>query len=155
MTKNRLIKPTVGAVVFKGNDVLLIKRGKPPLKGHWSIPGGKVEYGERLEAAIAREVREETGVEIKLIGLIDVFESLPISEGPNMKGHERASETHYIMIDYVAEWVSGKVVAGDDAEAAEFMSFAKALSCLAWDKTRTAVQQARAARENNLLLPTP
>jgi 8-oxo-dGTP diphosphatase len=146
MTKNRLIKPAVGAVVFKGSDVLLIKRGRPPLKGHWSIPGGKIEYGEPMEEAVCREVREETGVEIKLLGLIDVFEALPVLEGPNMKGHERASDSHYIMIDYVAEWVSGEPEAADDAEAAEFMPYPQALSCLAWDKTRTALQQAKAAR---------
>lgn len=140
MTSDQKINPSVGAVVFKGSDVLLIKRGKAPLKGHWSIPGGKVEFGEPLEQALIREVREETGVEIKILGLIDVFESLPTS----------TINKHYLMVDYVAEWVSGEVAAGDDADEAEFVSFPEALSRLAWDQTRRALQQARKARQRAL-----
>ena len=135
MEKTRLIKASVGAVVFKGPEVLLIKRGRPPLKGHWSIPGGKLEFGEALEPALQREVREETGIEIEIIGLIDVFEALPEKEG----------DGHYLMVDYVCRWKSGEVAAGDDAEEAAFLPFSEALSRLAWDKTRTALQQARAA----------
>lgn len=135
MGKTRLIKASVGAVIFKGTEVLLIKRGHAPLKGHWSIPGGKIEYGEGLEEALRREIREETGVEISPIGLIDVYESLPTQEG----------EPHYLMVDYVCRWVSGTVKAGDDADEAVFLPFSEALSRLAWDKTRTALQQAKSA----------
>ena len=135
MGNTNSIRPSVGAVIFKGSEVLLIKRGRPPLKNHWSIPGGKLEFGEKVEEALVREVREETGVEINVIGLIDVFESLPQREG----------DSHYLMIDYVAEWVSGEPVPGDDAEEAEFLSFPEALSRLAWDQTRTALQQAKLA----------
>ena len=73
--------------------------------------------------------------EIDIVGLIDVFEALP----------EREGDGHYLMIDYVCRWAGGDVVAGDDAEEAAFLPFPEALSRLAWDKTRTALQQAQAA----------
>ena len=125
---------SVGAVIFRGMDVLLIKRAKPPYQGHWSIPGGKVEHGESLMAALKREILEETGVMIRPIGLIDIFEALPRSP----------KDRHFIMVDYVAEWTSGEVEAGDDAVEAGFFPYDEALSRLAWDQTRTALQQARA-----------
>ncbi|MGE0409528.1 MAG: NUDIX hydrolase [Amphiplicatus sp.] len=130
----------VGAVVFRGEDVLLIRRGKAPFKGRWSIPGGAPHYGETLEEAARREVREETGLDIRLIGLIGVFEALP---------RETAGEDgarHIVLVDYAAEWVSGEPAAGDDAAAAEFVPVAEALRRLAWDKTREAVARARALR---------
>ncbi len=135
MTEKKHIKAAVGAVVFRGQEVLLVKRGRAPLKGHWSIPGGKIEFGEGTRAAVKREVREETGIDIDVIGLIDVFESLPEKDG----------DGHYLMVDYVARHVSGEPVASDDAEEAEFVPFPEALSRLAWDQTRTALQQARLA----------
>ena len=96
----------VGAVVFRGEDVLVIKRGKPPFLGKWSIPGGGLHYGERIEDAVRREVREETGLEIDIIGLIDVFEAAPGSHGGEVS-------VHTLLIDYVAEWVSGEPQAGE------------------------------------------
>ncbi|WP_306250851.1 NUDIX hydrolase [Parvularcula sp. IMCC14364] len=135
MTQNKSIKPAVGAVVFRGQEVLLVKRGRPPLQGHWSIPGGKIEFGEAAEDAVRREVMEEAGIEIEVIGLIDVFEALP----------QKDEGGHYIMIDYVARHISGEPVASDDAEEAAFLPFSEALSRLAWDQTRTALQQARLA----------
>ncbi|MCI5043428.1 MAG: NUDIX hydrolase [Aquisalinus sp.] len=135
MKDKKHIKAAVGAVVFRGHEVLLVKRGRPPLQGHWSIPGGKIEFGESMQAAVVREVREETGIEIEIIGLIDVFESLP----------QKDEDGHYLMVDYVARHVGGDPVASDDAEEAEFVSFPEALSRLAWDQTRTALQQAKLA----------
>lgn len=122
----------VGAVVFRGDDVLVIRRGREPLKGQWSIPGGKLDHGERLHDGVAREVREETGVEIRVLELLDVFESPPSSQ----------DAPHYLMIDYVAEWVSGEPVAGDDAAEAEFVSLEEAQSRIAWDTTRVAIKRA-------------
>lgn len=126
------IIPGVGAVVFRGNDVLLIRRGMPPFKGQWSIPGGRVEYGERLEEAAAREVREETAVDIRILGLLGVYDSLPRQDQPH----------HYLLIDYVAEWVAGEPRAGDDAEAAEFVPLEDALARVSWDTTRGALRKA-------------
>lgn len=128
-----MIRVGVGAVVFRGDDVLLIKRGRPPFAGHWSIPGGKPDYGERLEDAVAREVREETSLEISIQGLVGVFEAMP--EAPGQLGH-------MVLIDYWAEWRSGTPAAGDDAAAAEFVPIEEAQRRLAWDETRRALSMA-------------
>ena len=125
-----IVKLSVGAVVFRGDEVLVIRRAKPPLQNAWSIPGGKVEYGESLHDAVRREVREETGVEIDIIDLIDVFESLPSENG---------GDHHYVMVDYVADWSTGEPTAGDDAAAAEFVSICEAQERLSWDETRRAL----------------
>jgi 8-oxo-dGTP diphosphatase len=125
----------VGAVVFRGEEVLVIKRGKPPFLDQWSIPGGGLHYGERLLDAVAREVREETGVEISILGLLDVFEAPPFEADGEILNHT-------LLIDYIADWVSGEVVAGDDAAAAEFVSFEEAQQRLSWNVTRQAVARA-------------
>ena len=127
---------SAGAVVFRGEHVLLIRRGRPPFQGHWSIPGGKVDHGEPLEAGVLREVLEETGVRARVLGLIDVFEALP----------GRPDDPHFVMVDHACEHVSGEPVAGDDAMDAEFVSVPEALARLSWDKTRLAIQGALAWR---------
>ncbi len=137
----------VGAVVFRGNEVLLIRRGKAPFIGQWSIPGGSLHEGERLEDAAVREVMEETGVSIRLIGLIGVFEALP-----KMRDGEGFLR-HMLMIDYAAEWLAGEPIAGDDAAAAEFAPFDEALSRVSWDLTRTAI--AGALKLRNTVIATP
>lgn len=151
------IKAGVGAVVFRGPDVLVIRRGKEPFKGQWSIPGGGLDYGERLTEAVTREVREETGVEIRLLGLLDVFEALPHetqgrdggpadAAAPAEDAAKRLSASvkspHILMIDYVAEWVAGEPRPGDDADAAEFVSLAEAARRISWDVTRRAIARA-------------
>ncbi|GGY50075.1 NUDIX hydrolase [Parvularcula lutaonensis] len=122
----------VGGVVLKGDQVLLIQRGRPPLRKHWSIPGGKIEYGEDIRTALVREIEEETGVTCEPIGLIGVFEALPKREG----------DRHYVMVDYACRYISGEVTPGDDAMDAEWLSLPEALSRVAWDETRRAVQGA-------------
>lgn len=134
----KTVRVGVGAVIFRGDEVLLIKRGKPPMQGQWSIPGGGLEYGESLRDGIAREVLEETGCMIEITGLIDVFEALP-------SAHSGAFP-HTIMIDYVGRWLSGEPVAGDDAAEAAFVPLEEALERLSWDETRRAVQLAAAKR---------
>lgn len=132
MTMTQAVIPAVGAVIFRGDDVLLIQRGRAPFKAHWSIPGGKIDPGEPLKDALRREIREETGVEIEILGLIDVFEALPEKDG----------DPHFVMVDYACRYVSGEVIAGDDAMDADFFPLPEALARLAWDKTRTAIQRA-------------
>lgn len=128
----------VGAVVFRGDEALLIKRGKPPFMGRWSIPGGKLHFGERLEDAVAREVMEETGVSIRIGGLIGVFEAIP--------GAHAEIDRHIVMVDYWAEWAAGEAIAGDDAAAAEFLPLGEALARVSWDETRTAIAMAAKLR---------
>ncbi len=140
--QEKLVPIGVGAVVLKDDAVLLIKRGKPPFLGQWSIPGGSLRYGEATEDAARREVREETGVEIRILGLIGVFEALPrIAPGEAPLGH-------VVLIDYAAEWTSGEAVAGDDAAAAEFVPVDEAIARLSWDKTREAIARALEIRRD-------
>ena len=142
MSEENAIRIGVGAVVFRGEDVLLVRRGKPPFQGAWSIPGGGLHHGERIEAAVLREVAEETGVRIRLTSLLGVYEALP-----------PLCESHTVMIDYVAEWVAGEPRAGDDAEAAEFVALGEAARRVSWDRTRAAIRDAaslRAAAANRL-----
>ncbi len=139
MSGEKRVSVGVGAVIFRGHEVLLIRRAKPPFRGQWSIPGGKPQYGETLRAALAREVAEETGCLVALKGLIDVFEALP--------GDGGEVTDHMILVDYWGEWISGEPAAGDDAEAAEFVAIPEALKRLSWDKTRTAIAGALACRD--------
>lgn len=128
----------VGGVILKGDEVLLIQRARPPFKGHWSIPGGKVDHGEPLHRALIRELREETGLEVEILGLIDIFEALP----------EESGAPHYVMLDYACRYVSGTLAAADDAMDAAFLPVPEALARVAWDETRRAVQGALRFRED-------
>lgn len=126
----------VGLVVWRGEEVLLIRRGKPPFEGQWSIPGGRVEPGEALQAAAHRELLEETGTTAGIAGLIDVFENI-------------GEHGHFVMVDYAARWLFGEPRAGDDARDARFMSYDDALEALSWDKTRQALDASRAVLGQN------
>jgi 8-oxo-dGTP diphosphatase len=104
----------VGAVVLDGGNVLLVKRGHAPLKGEWSLPGGMVELGETLEAALAREVAEETGIEVDIGPVIEVFDRI-----------ERADDGrvayHFVIVDFACTRRSGTVVHASDAEDARWV----------------------------------
>lgn len=126
----------VGAVIFRDDEVLLIQRGKAPFLGAWSIPGGRLQFGEALEAAVLREVREETGVEARLSGFLGVYEVLPKATS------EDGFPGHIVIVDYYGEWLSGAPRAGDDAAAAGFFPLATALGMVSWDETRAAIEKA-------------
>ena len=100
----------VGVVVLRGNEVLLIQRGKAPNKGQWSIPGGKQRLGETIVQTVHRELLEETRVKIKQPALLDVVDVIM----PDDKGE---IQYHYTLVDYQAEWLSGECRSGDDADA--------------------------------------
>jgi 8-oxo-dGTP diphosphatase len=97
----------VGALIFEDSRILMAQRGKQPLKGLWSLPGGLVETGESLDAAIRREVREETGLEVRPLGVLEIFERI-------MRDAEGAAEYHYVLIDYICRVAGGRLCAGDD-----------------------------------------
>ena len=98
----------VGALIFEGDLILMAQRGKPPLMGMWSLPGGLVEVGESLENAVRREVREETGLEIQPLGVLEIFERI-------MRDAEGAAEYHYVLIDFLCASLGGDLCCGSDA----------------------------------------
>jgi 8-oxo-dGTP diphosphatase len=126
--------PCVGVVCLRGDEVLLIRRGTPPRLGQWSLPGGRLEWGETLEAAALRELKEETGVDAELTGLLDVVDGV----FPARPGGEITR--HYVLIDYAARWTGGEPVAGDDAAEARFVSREEALALVDWDETRRMIE---------------
>lgn len=131
----------IGVVVLKGDDVLLIKRGKPPRVGEWSLPGGLQELGETVRDAAHREILEETAVTIKLGGILDAIDVIRPDDAGRIK-------THYTLVDFAAEWVSGDAVGGDDAMHAEFMPLASIDALGMWDETVRIIRQAVAEAGN-------
>src|SRR5262245_41194784 len=97
----------VGVVCFRGDDVLLIKRASPPLADRWSLPGGRIEWGERAREAALREFKEETDCEAELIGLVDVVDAVLTRSGAESETPPAEPWGHYVLIDYVARWISG------------------------------------------------
>lgn len=130
-------QPAVGTVCFRGADVLLIRRGTAPLAGDWSLPGGRIEFGERAEAAALRELMEETGVTARILGLVDVVDAIFTSRTSG------AAVRHYVLFDFAAEWVGGEPMAGDDADHAEWISPARLAELPLWDETRRVIEAAR------------
>jgi 8-oxo-dGTP diphosphatase len=104
----------VGAVVFRGAEVLLVRRGQEPALGSWSLPGGLVELGETLAAAIQRELAEETRLTVTLLGICAVAERIfPDPDG--------AIAYHYVLVDYLCDYLGGELTAGSDITAARFV----------------------------------
>lgn len=97
----------VGAVVFREDRVLLVQRGREPSYGKWSIPGGLVELGESLQEAVVREVREETGLDVKVRDLVASLDRVILDE----KGKV---EYHYILLDFLCECEEGELRPGSD-----------------------------------------
>lgn len=129
--------PAVGTVCFRHDDVLLIRRGTPPLAGEWSLPGGRIEPGERATDAALRELQEETGVTARLAGLVDVVDGIFTSRKTG------DVTRHYLLFDYAAVWESGEPVAGDDAAHAEWITPEDLEDLLLWDETRRIIKAAR------------
>ena len=104
----------VGAILLKRDRILMAQRGKEPLKGWWSLPGGALETGERLADGVCREVREETGLEIRPLGVLEIFERI-------MRDSHGEPEYHYVLIDYVCRITGGTLCAGDDVCRVEWV----------------------------------
>jgi 8-oxo-dGTP diphosphatase len=99
----------VGAIVVDKGRVLLVQRGREPLKGHWSIPGGLIEVGESLHAGVVREVLEETGLEVEPVELIELLDKIH-RDGDRIR-------YHYVIADYLCRVTGGSLAAASDADA--------------------------------------
>jgi len=107
----------VGAVIVEAGRVLLVRRGNEPLKGHWTLPGGLLELGESLTAGVIREVREETGLTVEVLQLIELVDRIHrLSEDQAERVHY-----HYVIADYLCRVVGGQLQAASDADAARWV----------------------------------
>lgn len=106
--------PAIGAVVVKDADVLLVMRGKDPGYGEWSIPGGAIRVGETLEQAVIRETKEEVGILIEPVGLVEALDRI-IHDKRGMILY------HYILLDFLCLYRSGRLKAGSDAIKARWV----------------------------------
>lgn len=104
----------VGGVVVHDGRVLLIQRGKEPMRGRWTVPGGTVELGESLQDAVVREVLEETGIHVRPRDVMLVFDRIERRDGD--------VQYHYVIVDYRCDYVSGEVKAQSDAQDAAWVA---------------------------------
>jgi 8-oxo-dGTP diphosphatase len=126
----------VGALIFQEDQVLLVERGKPPLEGYWSLPGGLVEAGERLEDAVVREVKEETGFIVTAGRVATVFERI-------MPDPEGQCEYHYVLIDFYCQITGGLLTAGDDSKSTRWFDPAELPALLLTQGTREVIELCR------------
>lgn len=108
----------VGGIIFRGDQVLLIRRGSPPALGKWSIPGGLVELGESLEDAVRREILEEVGLDVRVLDLVAVLDRV-------INDRDGRIEYHYILLDFLCESAPGDPVPATDADECTFVSLDK------------------------------
>ena len=125
----------VGAVVMDSDMVLMIKRGKPPRQGSWSLPGGAQELGETIREAARREVREETGLQIEIFGLIDVVDSVRSDADDKI-------EYHYTLIDLAGYSVGGTLMAGGDAQDCRWFTRTEINAMDIWSETKRIISLA-------------
>ena len=129
----------VGVIVFRNEEILLVKRNKEPNKGQWSIPGGKQNIGETTAQAAKRELLEETGVKVSRLLLVDVVDAII----PDVEGKIKY---HYTLIDYMGHWKSGESCAGDDAQEVKWVYLNELSSFSLLEKTMTIIQKAVAMK---------
>jgi 8-oxo-dGTP diphosphatase len=110
----------IGGVIIDQGRALLIRRGSEPLLGEWSIPGGTLELGESLQEGVARELLEETGVEVRVLDLIEIFDRIYLQDGSAGTGVKRGPRFHFVIADYLCERLSGDPRAGSDVTDVAF-----------------------------------
>ncbi|MGQ9921313.1 MAG: NUDIX hydrolase [Desulfobacca sp.] len=130
-------QPIVGVagIIFRGQEVLLIRRGQEPALGEWSLPGGAVEVGETLEEALRREVREETGLDIDIIGLTAVVNRL-------VRDQAGAVAYHYVLLDFLCQAKDGTPRAGSDSTDLALVPYVELAAWPLPEQTRAVIRQA-------------
>ncbi|RJR33064.1 MAG: NUDIX domain-containing protein [Deltaproteobacteria bacterium] len=108
----------VGAVIFRGEEVLLVLRGQEPALGSWSLPGGLVELGETLENALKRELAEEVGISVQILGVTAVLDRI-------YRDDEGGIPYHYVLVDFLCGYEAGELRPGSDITAARFCPLSK------------------------------
>lgn len=136
----------VGALIFTESGlrgpILLVERGGNPLKGYWSLPGGLVETGEKLEDAVRREILEETGLRIQPLKLYTIFERIM----PDAQGR---AEYHYVLADYICKVIGGTLRAGDDVSRVEWVDREKLDGFKITAGTREVIEKVYARRKRS------
>jgi ADP-ribose pyrophosphatase YjhB (NUDIX family) len=144
----------VGALIFRGDRILLVERGKPPLLGWWSLPGGALETGETLEQGVAREVLEETGLIVRPMRVAEIFERI-------MQDPEGRAEYHYVLVDFFCRVTGGTLAPGDDVSRAAWVTKRGLAEYRLTEGTPGVIERAwkkrraRLARLSGALGPTP
>ena len=130
----------VGVVVWRGDEILLVRRGRPPRQGEWSIPGGAQALGETVFETAAREVLEETGVTVRPTGIITVVDSiLPDDQG--------RPQFHYTLFEISAELTEGEAKAASDVDDVRWLTPTAAAAFVKWDETLRVIAEAARLRD--------
>ncbi len=129
----------VGAVVWRGDRVLLVRRANPPRTGQWSLPGGGQELGETVAQTAAREVKEEAGIDVAVTDVVTVVDLIEHDSDGRVR-------FHYVLVDVNAEWVAGEPVAATDVSEVCWASVGQLELLEVWSETRRVIEMAAARR---------
>ena len=131
----------VGGIIFRDESVLLIKRGREPALGQWSIPGGVVDLGETLQKAVVREILEETHIEAEPLALVKVLDRI-------FRDKEGRVTYHYVLVDFLCRHIRGEVLPGSDALDARYVPLVELASLNVIPITREVILQAALLMKN-------
>ncbi len=124
----------VGALIFDNARILLVERGREPLKGYWSLPGGVLETGETLKDGIRREVLEETGLHVDPYDIAEIFERIM----PDSTGRV---EYHYVLVDFLCRVEGGSMQPADDVSAVQWVDIAHLGDYILTEGTREVIEK--------------
>lgn len=132
----------VGVIVWKGDRLLLIRRGRAPRLGQWSIPGGAQHVGETVFAAAAREVLEETGLTVRPTHVVTVVDAIT-------RDAADAVHYHYTLVEVAADWQAGEAAAMDDALEVRWATVEEAVALVPWEETDRVIRLAASQRSQS------